>query len=62
MNSTKRFIYCPQCKNSTITETDYEDENGVEDTQGRKCEECGWEGDVGELVCDTEPANTTKEH
>lgn len=48
---TAKFIYCPQCKNSTIIETDYEDENGEEDTQGRRCEECGWEGDISELVC-----------
>ena len=45
------FIYCPRCGSSHITETDYEDENGEEDTDGRACSECGWEGDIGELVC-----------
>lgn len=61
MNSSKRFIYCPQCKNSTTSETDYEDENGKIDTQGRRCEECGWEGAVDELVRNTELDNVAKE-
>ena len=34
-----------------MEETDYEDENGEEDTEGIRCLECGWEGYVSELVC-----------
>ena len=46
-----KFIYCPRCGSDNIYETYYEDENGEEDLDGRACEECGWEGDIGELVC-----------
>lgn len=45
------FKYCPQCGSDEIGETDYEDENGQEDTEGRCCSKCSWEGDVSELVC-----------
>lgn len=46
------FIYCPRCHSSEyIEETDYEDESGEIDTNGRACDACGWEGDVSELVC-----------
>jgi hypothetical protein len=48
---TEQFIYCPRCGNSLIEETDYEDEHGEEDTEGRRCIECLWEGDMSELVC-----------
>lgn len=44
------FIYCPRCGSKDIEATDYEDENGEEDTAGRRCNECGWEGDTSELV------------
>ena len=45
------FIYCPRCGSKNISETDYEDENGDEDSDGRACNDCNWEGDVQELVC-----------
>lgn len=45
------FILCPNCDSADIEQTDYEDENGEEDTDGRRCIWCGWEGDVSELVC-----------
>lgn len=49
------FIYCPRCGSDKISETDYEEENAdgeyEVDDDGRACNECGWEGDVGELVC-----------
>jgi hypothetical protein len=44
------FIHCPCCKGVNIEDTDYEDENGEEDTEGRRCLDCNWEGDVSELV------------
>lgn len=46
-----KFIYCPNCDSDQMEETDYEDENGEEDTDGRRCDNCKWEGDVSELVC-----------
>lgn len=50
-----KFIYCPQCGSSNITDTDYEEENAdgeyEVDDNGRACDDCNWEGDVGELVC-----------
>lgn len=48
---SKEFIYCPRCESGDIEETDYEDENGEEDVEGRRCNSCGWEGDRSELVC-----------
>ena len=45
------FIYCPRCESGDIEETDYEDESGEEDVEGRRCNSCGWEGDRAELVC-----------
>lgn len=50
MSEKSEFRFCPQCKSENITETDYEDDDGEEDTDGRACSDCGWEGDVGELV------------
>ncbi len=47
----REFIYCPRCESSNINETDYEGEDGEEDTEGRRCLDCGWEGDIDELVC-----------
>ena len=49
-----RFIYCPQCGGSNLEQTDYEDENGEEDFDGRRCLDCDWEGDVEELHCSDE--------
>jgi hypothetical protein len=46
-----KFKYCPQCGSNKIRQTDYEKEDGTEDTDGRAREKCRWEGDVGELVC-----------
>lgn len=51
-----KFIYCPRCdKSDGIYQTDYEEENAEGeyevDDDGRACDHCGWEGDVGELVC-----------
>lgn len=48
------FIYCPWCKSGNLKQTDYEDENGKEDIGGRRCLDCGWEGDEQELVCKEE--------
>lgn len=48
---TDEFIYCPRCGGKKIEATDYEDENGEEDTDGRRCLDCWWEGDCTELVC-----------
>jgi hypothetical protein len=50
--SVDKFIYCPQCKSDKIEETDYENEDGSTDDNGRRCAACGWEGDVGELLCE----------
>ena len=55
------FIYCPQCGSAKIYQTDYEDSEGHEDEDGRACEECRWEGDVGELVCKDEPLADARE-
>lgn len=44
------FIHCPDCKGSSIVQTDYENEDGSEDEDGRACDDCGWEGDDSELV------------
>lgn len=44
------FAFCPQCEGSDLSQTDYEKEDGTEDTDGRHCDDCGWEGDVAELV------------
>ena len=46
-----KFIFCPSCEGCNLEQTDYEDENGEEDINGRRCLGCGWEGDVSELVC-----------
>jgi len=46
-----KFIYCPKCNSRNIEQTDYEDEAGEEDTNGRRCKDCNWEGDISELVC-----------
>ena len=50
-HNMNRFIYCPRCDSGELEITDYEDENGDEDTDGRRCLKCNWEGDVHELVC-----------
>lgn len=52
-----KFIYCPSCDSSNLEETDYEDEDGEEDVGGRRCKQCGWEGDETELVCKDTPEN-----
>jgi hypothetical protein len=49
-----KFIYCPQCGSDQLEITDYEDENREEDTDGRRCLTCNWEGDLSELVCHEE--------
>ena len=46
-----KFIYCPDCESDNLEQTDYEDEDGEEDICGSRCRECGWEGDMSELVC-----------
>ena len=46
-----KFAYCPNCNSGDLEQTDYEDEYCDEDTDGRRCCQCGWEGDVCELVC-----------
>lgn len=49
---SKEFIYCPQCASKNISDTDYEiDDAGTVDENGRRCDDCGWEGDVQELHC-----------
>ena len=45
------FKYCPQCGGEEIEETDYENEDGSVDEDGRRCAGCRWEGSVDELVC-----------
>jgi len=45
------FNLCPDCGDDDLEQTDYEDENGEENINGRRCLTCGWEGDVSELVC-----------
>ena len=57
--SADEFIYCPQCGSSDLRETDYE-EDGIEDTGGRECNDCGWEGDVAELVCKSDDDDDTE--
>uniref|UniRef100_A0A6H1Z6T1 Uncharacterized protein n=1 Tax=viral metagenome TaxID=1070528 RepID=A0A6H1Z6T1_9ZZZZ len=44
------FIFCPDCESDNLEQTDYENEEGEEDTCGRRCLGCGWEGDISELV------------
>lgn len=44
------FIHCPNCGGDNIEQTDYENEDGEEDEDGRACVDCGWEGDDSELV------------
>lgn len=56
-----KFIYCPRCgRSDEIYETDYEEQNAEGeyevDEDGRKCDACNWEGDVGELVCKDDDA------
>lgn len=46
-----KFNHCPQCNGERIEQTDYEDENGKEDVDGRRCLDCKWEGSIFELVC-----------
>lgn len=46
-----KFIYCPNCNSNNLEQTDYEDETEEEDINGRRCCQCGWEGDVSEFVC-----------
>lgn len=46
-----QFIYCPQCGSKDISDADYEDDAG-EPTDDLFCEDCGWEGTSGELVCE----------
>lgn len=45
------FRFCPNCGSDEIEQTDYELEDGTEDTAGRACTQCRWEGDRTELVC-----------
>ena len=45
------FLLCPDCEWGDLEQTDYENEDGKEDINGRRCLTCGWEGDVSELVC-----------
>lgn len=47
-----KYNLCPRCASNDIEETDYEDENGEELTEGRRCANCGWEGDDEELECE----------
>lgn len=54
-----KFIYCPRCESDKISETDYEELNEdtgeyEEDVDGRACDDCGWEGDRDELICNDE--------
>ncbi len=48
------YIHCPRCGSTDISETDYEDENGDEE-EGRRCDNCSWEGDISELVSKENP-------
>ncbi len=49
------YNICPRCGSTCIASTDYETEDAAIDFDGRVCEDCGWEGDVAELVCDEVP-------
>lgn len=51
MTKKLEFIHCPRCGSTNLEPTDYEDENGNEDEDGRRCLDCSWEGDVSELHC-----------
>lgn len=49
------FNQCPRCGSTNIDETDYErdEENEFGDDHSEadvSCNECGWEGDIAELV------------
>ena len=50
MSTYYEYICCPRCDGKNIVETDYEDENGEEQQTGRRCDDCGWDGDITELV------------
>ena len=45
------FLYCPQCGEKNISQTDYENNDGEDYTEWRRCNYCGWEGDISKLVC-----------
>jgi hypothetical protein len=49
-----KFVCCPTCGSDQLEATDYEDERGEEDTDGRRCLKCRWEGNVCELVTEEE--------
>jgi hypothetical protein len=55
-----KFIHCPRCSSVNISQTDYEELNDEGEPEiveeGRSCDDCGWEGDVSELVCKDEIA------
>jgi transcription elongation factor Elf1 len=46
------FIYCPQCESTKIVSADFDDDE--EDMETLECEDCGWQGTSGELVCKDE--------
>lgn len=49
-----QFIYCPQCDSPKVVSSDFDD-----DEDALECEDCGWQGQPGELVCkDDEPGPT----
>lgn len=50
LKKSGEFVHCPHCDSKNIWQTDYEEEDGTEDEDGRRCENCGWEGDDQELV------------
>ena len=53
MSDSDKYNNCPRCGSTHIIETDYEEDTNSsldEDSDGRRCEECDWEGDVTELV------------
>ena len=50
MSNDIKFIHCPLCGSKNVFATDYQGEDGKEDTESRHCSICGWDGDVSELV------------
>lgn len=41
-----KFIHCPECDSTKIITCDFDD-----DEDAIECEDCGWQGTEGELVC-----------